>query len=233
MTTRLDLAATNAYRRRTRRLIARSSVALVAIWNRTPDTGEAAEAEFGEQVRPILAAFGTVAASLSAGYLGTLVGERPPIDGLTIEQDLRHPFIGLYRDLSRGVPFEQARATASTRAASLGQERIIRTQRTVDDIADQSATITGWRRVPQGSTCDWCIGASQAWYETASDASFGHVHGGVDYCDCDVVPIVGRRDPGQVLNRPLADVKRDEPYIDADTGKATARPEPAASSPAP
>lgn len=228
-TTQRDIRATERYRRRTTSLTLRARRRLAAIWAATANTDD--EQAFITPALLALAAIGSAAHDLTLGYLGLLLDEAPEVADVDIEQELRHPFIGVYRDLGRGALFDQAMTTGKERAETLAQERVIRTQRATLEVADEATPqIVGWRRVPQGSTCRWCMTVSTQRYRTAQSASFGHGHGGTDYCDCDVVPIIGDRDPGRVINRPvLKAVKadKDAAYFDADgeTPTATDRPD--------
>jgi len=203
---------------------------MAAIWSvLAGGVDEDAVAEFVRRAAPLLAGLGATSAALAAGYVRTLTGRRAEVSDLTdaaISQDLRHPFIGVYRDLGRGIPAATALVTGRERARALAQERVIQTQRRALGLAADG--VTGWRRVPQGVTCAWCVTVSTRRYRSAEAASFGHGHKGVDYCDCDVIPIIGDRDPGQTINRPLNEWRRrqgEEPaYVDADAASAASRP---------
>lgn len=60
--------------------------------------------------------------------------------------------------------------------------------------------VVGYRRVLTGTTCRWCARVATQRYLTADSADFGHHN-----CDCAVLPIIGDRDPGQIVNGALYD----------------------------
>lgn len=95
---------------------------------------------------------------------------------------------GLYAPFDKAVAENPAwRPSARVRAAYDRSERV-------------GARVVGYRRVLTGKSCSWCARVSTQRYLTADSADFGHPR-----CDCTVIPIVGTRDPGQVLNRDLLD----------------------------
>lgn len=61
-----------------------------------------------------------------------------------------------------------------------------------------SKRIVGYRRVTDGNACDFCLLASTQRYTLGA---LMPLHGGT--CGCTVVPIVGARDPGQVIDSEL------------------------------
>lgn len=202
MTPAQIVATTVQARRRSAILRSSAAEALGRIWARLGSTDESDIAAFTAQAAPVLEGAGRASSSLTSGYLSLITGRPVPAPKLELATDFRHPFIGVWRDLSRGVPFAAAQQTGSARAVELAQERVIRAQRqTLATSAPQG--VVGWRRVPQGSTCSWCVLVSTQRYRSAESASFGHGHHGIDFCDCDIVPIFGRSDPGRVINRPM------------------------------
>jgi hypothetical protein len=234
VTTSGDVRLTELYLTQLRRITAAGMRALIAAWEALPGIDDEDVETFTRVAVPLLAGVETAAAASSAGYFRQLIG-RPatvPIRGLDIAQDLRHPFIGVYRDLKRGVPYREALNTGRDRSASLAQERVELTQNEIAGRLDSTVDV-GWRRVPQGATCSWCVRVASQRYSNARAASFGHGHNGVDYCDCKKVPIYGSKDPGRVINDGLRRQwnqanKADNPpaYFDVGDDGLTAAPRP-------
>lgn len=232
MTTQLDVRLTEQYLTQLQNITAAGMRALIQVWAALPGIDESDIAQFARLAAPLLEGTGTATAASTAGYLRQFTGARVAISDITISQDMRHPFIGVWRDLNRGVPYTDALQTGRDRAASLAQERVEAAQNEVAERLEQSGlTEVGWRRVPQGATCSWCVVVSTQRYKTAASASFGHGHGGVNYCDCKKVPIYGQRDPGRVINENILSQwkkanKADKPpaYFDVDDGNLVPRP---------
>lgn len=228
---------TSAYRHRILRLRLLGAGALLALWQALESPNEDEVEGFTARASPVLAGLQSATAALTVGYVGLLAGRiTPDLSGLTVEQDLRHPFIGVWRELKRGATFDAALQVGADRTKALADERVILTQRLVAERLDADDRIVGWRRVPQGSTCSFCIRAATERYASAKAAgNVGHKNKGRQYCDCDVVPIVGTADPGRVINRPMLDAwtkaQGDEPpaYFDATTLDAAPRPDAPAS----
>lgn len=202
MTPEQAVAATFQLRRRSALLRSASAAALQRIWDRLSALDEVNVEEFTRAAAPVVDGAGRASSNLAAGYLSLVSGRAVPSPSLDLATDFRHPFIGVWRDLSRSASYESAAGTGRARVAELAQERVIRAQR--QTFARSTVErVVGWRRVPQGATCSWCILVSTQRYRSAESASFGHGHHGVDFCDCDIVPILGTVDPGRVINRPM------------------------------
>jgi hypothetical protein len=171
--------------------------ALLAIWAALRSFDEDQVPAFERKASPILDALQSASAAVTVGYLANLAGERPNLRDFVLDQDLRGPFIGVWAELKRTGNRTDAEAVGANRAQKLASERVIETQR---EGMRRTTKVVGFRRVPQGATCSWCVHVATQRYHTADSASFGHGHKGVNYCDCDIVPIVGHSDPGQVIN---------------------------------
>lgn len=224
--------ATESYRRQTLRLRLTGASTLLAIWQALTAYDEEQVEEFERRTTPVLGGLQIAAAALTAAYLVMLAGRSsaPPTGGIVVAQDLRDPFIGLWRDLKAGVPYAKALETGANRTRSLADERVILTQRATA-ARTPAGKVVGWRRVPQGSTCSFCVRAATQRYTTAEAAGrVGHKNHGRQYCDCDVVPILGDSDPGQVINRPMLQAWKDAQgdnapaYFDATSLEAAPRP---------
>lgn len=235
MTTSLDVRLTEQYLTQLNRIGTRGSVAMLRIWDGIDGIDERDIPRFVRLAVPLLDAVGTASAASTSGYFRQLLGRQAAVQirDLLIEQDMRHPFIGVWRDLNRGVPYQQALRTGRDRAGTLALERVELAQNELAGRLESEVGEVGWRRVPQGATCSWCIRVATQRYKTAASASFGHGHGGVNYCDCKKVPIHGATDPGRVINDGLRRQwnkanKADKPpaYFDVTDGDLTAAPRP-------
>lgn len=201
MTSKLELALTEAYQRESRRIRLRGMAAVLAVWNSLRSHDEDQVEVFEGRSTPLLRALQIASAAVASGYLVRIADIEPPdLSDLTFDQDFRGPFIGVWAELKRTGNLNEALKIGATRAEGLAKERSIQTERAT---ARRAKEIVGWRRVPHGATCSWCIHVSTGRYRTAESASFGHGHYGVDYCDCSIVPIVGKTDPGRVINERL------------------------------
>lgn len=227
------VAVTEGYRRQTLRLRLTGAAALLAIWQALPSHDDTDVDTFAKRAVPLLGGLQAAAAALTAGYVVLLAGRdaRPAVGGIVIDQDMRDPFIGVWKALKEGAGIDAALQAGANRVRSLADERVILTQRATAERADSSSKIVGWRRVPQGSTCSFCVRAATQRYRTARAAgNVGHRNKGREYCDCDVVPILGDADPGRVINRPMLDAWKDAQgddapaYFDATSMEAAPRP---------
>lgn len=197
MTSRSDVALTEAFQRESKRVRLRGMAALAGIWTALTGYDDSDVANFERRAHPILNALQTASAAITLGYLTRIADESPDLTDFTLDQDLRGPFIGVWAELKRTGNRDAALKIGATRAEGLAKERVVQTQR---EAMRRTSNVVGFRRVPQGSTCSWCVHVATQRYHTAHSASFGHGHKGVDYCDCDIVPIIGKSDPGQVIN---------------------------------
>ena len=191
-------------------LSARLSAVLAARWAALEEfSGEYVE-EFEEAIAAPVAAAVTQSQTLSAALLTQLGGPRLPtstIPAPTLET--RAPFLQAWSRLNQGDPPELARQAGQRRAVKLGIDVVTRASDEAFNIAEvgTAQSIVGWRRVPRGDTCRWCLTVSTQRYRSSRAASRVRHDG----CDCRVVPIVGDKDPGQVINRPLLDRLKDDP----------------------
>lgn len=233
MTLASDVAVAGVFRQRFRAVRLGAGAALARAWDGLPAYDEGNVEEWIRRAAPLLAAAEATTLALTRGAFGVIAGGAAPVRPLDVEQDLRHPFIGVWRELRRGRPYAEAVKVGRARAVAQADERSVLAQRHVAREFDAHPGVVGWRRTPHGSTCSWCVVVSTQRYRTAESASFGHGHKGVDYCDCDVLPIVGDRDPGRVINRPMLsawkranrDADTAPAYFDADSMDPAPRPD--------
>jgi hypothetical protein len=157
---------------------------------------------------------GTVAqvGTLAEAYLTVLDGSEgftpprqppvpPTIRGGTPTVDVYHRAVVQARvAIANGRSFTEAMRQARNRATSTAQTDVMLANRQALDNSTRSRPwITGYRRVLTGRSCVFCATASTQRYKRANLAPLHPV------CDCDIAPIYGTADPGQILNRPMLD----------------------------
>lgn len=155
-----------------------------------------------ERATPVLIAAQEHAASLQVAYLQALLGTRLNFDPravvATASIDISQPFIAFANALDNGAALAAAVDAGHLRAAAVGESGVTWAARAANSVGDREQRIVGWTRVLSGGACDWCQLVSTQRYTSAESASFGHLR-----CNCDVDPIIGDRDPGQVVNHEL------------------------------
>lgn len=164
---------------------------------------------FAALVAPQVTASQRYLAALTDQYIATDLGRqtgRPvPAVGVVLPEDLRgvpteevygRPYVQLWTDLGRGVPFATALTRAERRAVVLADTdyqmaRVHASQRALEG---QPGAV-GWRRVPTGPrNCLLCLVASTQRYRKEALAA---IH---PNCSCIVQAIPGDRDPGQIID---------------------------------
>lgn len=219
-----DIELTRRYQAQLRRLGTRSGAVLADMWDQLDSYDASAHAAWQAQAAPVVAASQSQASGLAAAYVATLAAAPMPSVDVAAGPDLLDPFIALGGALNRGLTFETAQELGRSRAEAVGAESVQWTARqAVGEAAAGTRGVVGWRRVLEGDSCEWCALVSTQRYSTAAAASLGNQH---TRCDCDVVPIIGDRDPGQVINRPVLDRLQEIPE-DESTGYVTADGAPA------
>ncbi|CAB4604732.1 MAG: hypothetical protein F2534_23570 [Actinobacteria bacterium] len=128
-----------------------------------------------------------------------------PRGGVALEELLRRPIVTLRSALAKGEPFDRASQLGSQRAAQIGATDPMLASRAAGSAAMKAEPrIVGYRRVPDGGACAFCRLAATQRYR---DSDLMAMHSS---CGCSVAPIVGDRDPGQIIDRQaLASLKAD------------------------
>lgn len=113
---------------------------------------------------------------------------------------LARSVIQVRRGLADGKPFEAAMSEGRSRAVQTAATEPMLTARQANREAMKAQPrIVAYRRVPDGNACKFCLLVSTRRYWVAD---LMPVHPG---CGCTVAPIIGDIDPGEVLDRGLAD----------------------------
>ncbi len=162
-----------------------------------------------------LAAAKLAAADLGLSYIRTYssmaAGEPAPESPLVADEFvdprgvpdvevLMRPIVQLRWLLSKGEPLPAALDAGGARARQIGATDPMLAYREATSAAMQDDDrIVGWRRVPEPRACTFCLLVSTQRYH---DKDLMPIH---PACGCTVAPIIGKKDPGQVLDRDLVD----------------------------
>ncbi|MEU8136588.1 hypothetical protein [Streptodolium elevatio] len=164
---------------------------------------------FAATVAPVVIGTQRQMAVLTDQYIAESLAEQTgrTVDplGVDLADDLRgvpedelyeRPYVQLWSNLGQGVPFEDALAGADRRAEVLAETdlQMARVRAAQQAISGQPGA-AGWRRVLRGERdCLLCLVAATQRYRKRELAA---IHPG---CDCEVEPIAGDRDPGQIID---------------------------------
>ncbi len=210
-------------------------VAAIAMrWKLTRPLNDDELSTFAGSAAATVAAGQAQTARLAERYIDSTVADLPGfapagldtasmIDGLRggvpLVEVYARPVITARRVISEGRSFLDA--------MSVGEDRLRRTGYTDLQLASRQATndtmashprIVGYRRVTDGNACSLCLTASTQRYHVGDLLP---IH---SRCGCTVVPIVGEKDPGLVIDRELLDrLKRDGTAADLSYSKAIGR----------
>lgn len=222
-----DLVA--AFQRAHATLHARTAAAVLALWDALPAYNRPDIDIFIAQVVPLIEAAQTQMGQMVDGYTATLAAARPVgitaetaasvRSGVSTADVYERAALQAWRRMSEGMDPLQALAAARSRVASTAATDLQLAQsHAMAEVSQRQPKIVGYRRVLTGKSCMFCAAASTRRY-TKGDLMPLHTH-----CDCSVAPIIGSKDPGEVINQELlATLKRRGPgywkrsgFVDAD-----------------
>jgi hypothetical protein len=163
---------------------------------------------FVARVVPTVEAGQVKTAQLTQSYLAAMArvaGFKPPtvpktdynaLRGVALDEVYRRPAVATYTALSQGQSLTDAIEMGATRVDQLvAMDMQMANVRSAFDFVSSDDNIVGWQRVlSPGENCALCAIASTQRYTTQD---LMPIH---DRCGCDVSPIYGSRDPGQVIN---------------------------------
>lgn len=159
---------------------------LLTFWDALDTYDEASQLLFVEQAAPLLDAAATATVAATDAYMATIGVDPTAGYDATIVADATarafDPFDRLARNLSNGMPWEDAIVGARSVASDLGNDAVFRTART--SMAVKGATLTDWQRKLRGGCCQWCMKLSSVVFDFAGDATFGHAN-----CRCIPFPV--------------------------------------------
>lgn len=108
----------------------------------------------------------------------------------------RRPFVDVWKALADGVPWEEALGRGRTRLSLTADTDVALSSRAAaDQVYRSDPRVAGYRRVPDGKACTFCLVASTQRYKT------GELMPLHPRCGCTTRPIIGQRDPGHILGR--------------------------------
>jgi hypothetical protein len=141
-----------------------------------------------------------------AAMLSDLLGKTLTPVGVELDDDLRgvpmievyrRPFIQIWTDLAGGALLKAAIEAARRRAEGLATTdlQLAKTHSSRIALEKRGDRVVGYRRVLTGAeNCAMCVLASTQRYHVKDLLP---IH---PACDCGVAPIVGTKDPGQIIN---------------------------------
>lgn len=187
------------------------------LWNQLTSWRDDDADTFAKQAAAVVEGGQRAVASLTDVYLATLLGDMLGADvapvgvdpdlvtgavrGVDPERVYRRPFEQIWTDLHNGKPLTGAVEAGERRARLLGETDLQLTKtRTAREVMSSREDIVAYRRVLNGAgNCGLCVLASTQRYHKRDLLP---IHPG---CDCGVAPLIGREDPGQVIDQALLD----------------------------
>ncbi len=174
-------------------------------WDHFGGLDDAAMRSFVDAATPVVQAARGETAALTDAYLAGAV-EVDPIGvtaadvtyrgGLEVAEVYQRPVVTARTAISRGVAYAEAIAQGRARAVQLADtDAMVAARDVANAVMRQLPGVVGYRRVPDASACEFCLVAATQRYHTNS---LMPIHPG---CHCGVVPIVGVRDPGRIIDR--------------------------------
>jgi hypothetical protein len=200
------------------RLAAITAAQVGTLWDRYGGLDDDALERFSSSAAGTVRAAQVQAASLSAAFVRNYVelasGEPlsldvDPVDvadtaraGSVTRLDVyARPVVTARAAIAAGKTFSEAIGVGRARATSTAETDVALARRgglfrSFDSAGER---VVGYRRVPDRGACTFCKVASTQRYHKR-DLLALHSH-----CHCTVAPLVGTRDPGQIINRKLRD----------------------------
>lgn len=177
------------------------------IWSAVGGVTEQDLERFVAAVRPVVRAGQQMTVDVTAALTAQLAGGSaiggPSVDTLTLRgvdpaEVYARPVVTARTGLSQGKQWAVAMREASQRLEQIVATDVqIAKREAARDIMTADQRIVGYRRVLTGNSCALCATASTQRYRTGD---LMPIHSS---CDCEVVPIIGDRDPGRIINQDL------------------------------
>lgn len=203
---------------------ARTEVALTAAWRRiVNDPTEQTADRWSAAAVPVLQAAELAAAAAGLAYVALYVqaagataepSELAAADfseprGVPLLELLHRPIITLRTALSEGHQLTDALVAGQQRMAQIATTDPMLSYRAATSAAMvEQPAIQGYRRVPDGKACKFCLLAATQRYR---DSDLMPLH---PACGCTVAPIIGAKDPGQIIDRESLRRLKDEHVVD-------------------
>lgn len=206
----------DAYQAQTEALRARVDQFVVRTWGSLSSWRDEDVAAFVARILPVVQGAQVQMSSLTDSFLATwytlATGEKVPptrippaaavsargVDPATVYQ---RPFQQVWWALSKGAQLADAVQQGQQRLQSIASTDLALAKRQAEHVSMSGRDdVVGYRRLLEGSrNCALCVVASTQRYRKGQ---LRPIHGG---CDCGVQPIIGRFDPGRVLNQRALD----------------------------
>lgn len=204
------------YTRQHNRIRTASAAAVGRAWDSLADLDDRAAERFAAAAATLSTAAQAEAAANLDGYLGLLLNASPvgidldTVTGAAVRAGAEpadvylRSIITARAKVSEGGSFVDAMRAGRVRAVSTAETDVALTQRAA--MASEER-IVGYRRVLTGKSCGLCGTASTQRYHSGQ---LMPIH---NRCDCGVAPIMGKKDPGHVINKQLlSDLKKSERF---------------------
>lgn len=209
MPTSPDAVIVARYTRRYNRLRLAAATMVGRAWDDLADLDDVAADRFTNVAATLSLSAQTQTAANVDGYLALLYGDSPTgLDAANVTgpavragatpEDVYHRAIVTARTgISEGLGYVEAMRQGRRRALDAAQTDVALTQRATMAQVGTRRGIVGYRRVLTGKSCALCGTASTQRYKTGTLMPL-HTS-----CDCGVAPIIGDKDPGHIINKPL------------------------------
>lgn len=180
-------------------------------WNAFGGLSDQAAAAFTNAVVPIVS--GALEATVQvtdahlAQYMQHATGDQIQPVGLTaadvpyrggavdLQQVYTRPIKAARIARARGASLGDALQAGRGRARQLADTDVhLAARSSADAILQRIPRVQGYRRLPDGNACEYCLIASTQRYHVGTLAG---IH---PACHCSTVPIIGQRDPGRIIN---------------------------------
>ena len=198
------------YQRALQMLITQVGAYALATWDALGSWRDDAAEQWIAELLPVLLAGQSGAVALTDAYLAEYLDAAPiglvPDEligsavrgGAALEEVYTRPFRTVWAKLAEDKPLTEAVSAGRARTQATVAMDMQLSGRAAAREGMARSGVVGYRRVVSGSsTCDLCAIASTQRYRTEDLLP---IH---NRCGCVVAPIVGERDPGQVINKDL------------------------------
>lgn len=209
-------AITGAYQRQQLALAANTTEATGRLWDRVGGIDDKALAGWVDAVTPVVEAGELAMVRLTDAYYAqyvtaaTGVLEQPlglgaeltgkAVRGVATDTVYARPVITARAALAQAKPLSEAIAIARARATQTARtDMVVVARNSARSAMAPRSLIVGYRRIPDGDACPFCILASTQRYHVRD---LMPIH---PSCGCSTAPIIGSRDPGGVLDTDLRD----------------------------
>jgi hypothetical protein len=197
------------------RLAEQASDSVGRLWDRVDGIDDAAQAAYSRQAARAMGSVRLASVRATQGFLATVerqaagaataLGDPAAVlaqvrGGIPLEEVYGRPFVTARTAISQGKSYLEARAAGKARAQTIADTDVILSQNVAArDYMTRSSRIVGHRRVPDAGACDYCLMAATQRYKVAD---LQPIH---PRCHCGVIPIIGSKDPGQVVDKETLD----------------------------